>query len=788
MTKKRTLPSNKVFVGVWVAFHALILAGFCIGFAIRGGAPIDSDLFNMLPDSTLNSAMRAADDRLTESTGQNIFVLVSHDDFARARDTAVTVYEALKDNPKFSSMSLYADSSTVSEIQDFVHRWRYNVLDKAAVEELSTEEGAQLFADNAVAKIYGAFTLTSLDSVEEDPFLLDENNISNYLAVIQDSGTAMSPKDGVLATEFGGKWYVMIRGALSKEGSALASRTNGIATIYDVCTPLETDGIRFVYSGTPFHSYESSTSASHEITLISSITLSLLIVALLVVFQSWLPVAVTVGSILMSILTAFCATQMLFGDIHILTLVFGTSLIGSCVDYSLHYFINWKANTYLHSGTEIRHHLLRGLLLSLLSTEICYVMLVFAPFNLLKQMSVFSIVGIFSSFLTVCCLYPLLRLPAEAKRRVPVLTYFKVSVLARKKYVGAVLTVCLFAIGGVALFVFRSHVGLKNDINKLYTMEGRLKEDTVLAYQVLQYSPSAWFIVSGDSPQAVLEKEEALCARLEEVNRGLPGGGYLATTRFVPSIATQRRSLAACRSLVPLAAAQLDLLGFDEESAAAFAADFAGHEETFVTPDSPLPEYLSAFVSMLWLGEIDGTYYSVVLPNTITDEDAYIAIAGEDGSIYFENKMEDLSHGLDRLTRIIAIMFIVAFVAIFVVLKFFYSWKQTLKIASVPVLSVIFITAVFASLGEYVEFFCITGMILVFGLGVDYIIYMMENAKGDADYSSVEKKMEPFAILLSFLTTAVSFGALALSTFVPVHTLGLTIFVGLLTAFVCTLF
>lgn len=35
---------------------------------------------------------------------------------------------------------------------------------------------------------------------------------------------------------------------------------------------------------------------------------------------------------------------------------------------------------------------------------------------------------------------------------------------------------------------------------------------------------------------------------------------------------------------------------------------------------------------------------------------------------------------------------------------------------------------------------------------------------------------------------AVSFGALALSTFVPVHTMGLTIFMGLVRVFLCTLF
>jgi len=70
-------------------------------------------------------------------------------------------------------------------------------------------------------------------------------------------------------------------------------------------------------------------------------------------------------------------------------------------------------------------------------------------------------------------------------------------------------------------------------------------------------------------------------------------------------------------------------------------------------------------------------------------------------------------------------------------------------------------------------------MILVFGLGLDYIIYKMENK---------ESKAETFAIALSFFTTAFSFGAIMLSSFMPVHVLGISIFVGLVTSFALTIF
>ena len=79
--------------------------------------------------------------------------------------------------------------------------------------------------------------------------------------------------------------------------------------------------------------------------------------------------------------------------------------------------------------------------------------------------------------------------------------------------------------------------------------------------------------------------------------------------------------------------------------------------------------------------------------------------------------------------------------------------------------------------GMAIEFFSVTGLILVFGLGLDYIIYFVQ-AGGE--------KEEKAAVFLSFATTALSFGALALSSFVPVHVLGLSILVGLTSAFIAT--
>ena len=783
--KKPSLPQNKTFAFAWFVFHALVLVPCLFIIARAGTVNLDADLFNMLPKPDIGKAMGVADERLTEMTGQNVFILVSHADFDTAKSVAETVYGELKDSPRFKSVSLYSDAAMLEDVTNFVHEYRWNLLDDEAVETLSSPSGAERFAENALAKAYGAFTFSSLDKLEDDPFMLDEYVLQYYLASLENSGTSMSPKDGVLAARYEGVWYVMIRGILSKEGAALASKSNAVVQIYDVCEPLEKDGVRFVYSGTPFHSHKSSTSASNEISIISTVTLLGIIILLLIVFRNPLPIVLSIASILLSIAAAFSMTYTCFGQIHILTLVFGTSLIGSCIDYSLHFFIHWKANKTLASGAEIRRHLMTGLLLSLISTELCYFILVFAPFGLLKQMAVFSLTGIFSAFLTVVSMYPLLSMPPDVKRAIPLVDAIAAPAWYDKKKIGRIAVAAIFAATLTTLFVNRKNIKIENDVNTLYEATGRVREDAVVSYKVLNYNPTGWFIIAGDTIEKTLEEEEALCRRLSEVNKGKARGGFIATSQYIPSLAKQKKSHEAAGNLLPLASVQYEMLGYDASLTSELQRSYDADAVKYITPDGDIPSYLKKAISSAWLGEIDGRYYSIVLPISITDEAAYIRIAAENPNVYFENKIKDIGRDLDRLTKTILTLFAIAYVIIVIVLKIFYNWRHTLKIASIPLLIVLVIASIFSARGIPLEFFSITGMILVFGLGLDYVIYMIENEKRSD--TSVNARLEPFAILLSFLTTAVSFGALALSSFVPVHMLGLSIFLGLTTAFLCTL-
>ena len=798
--KNKTSLLNKNFLSAWIIYHAAVLVFFVITLiAFPGKVGIDSDLFNLVPKSISMASVKKADDKMMAMTSQNIFILVANEDFKEAKRVAEKVYGQLEGSKNFESISLYSDVGAMSEITDFLYENRWNLIDeKTADDILSSQDAAADFAMNALAQAYSGFTMLPLDNLESDPFLITEYNLHNYLGAVQNAGTAMSVKDGVLASHFDGKWYVMIRGILSVSGAKLASKNNAITEIYAACNSVNngdaSGNTTFVYSGTPFHSHESSNSASREISIIATVSMLVVIVLLIFIFRSVRPLFFSVGAILLSVGAAFIATLAVFHKMHVITLVFGTSLIGSCIDYSLHFFTHWAGNQKFNSGKEIKNHILSGLLMAIISTGICFAILLFAPFAILKQMSLFCLTGLISSFLTTVAIYPYIKLPAERGNVRFTAGFAKVVSVLEQKWVGRTVISALFIISVLLIAVFHKNVKVKNDLLTLYNMEGRLLEDEITASKVIQYTPGGWYIVSGDSEEGVLQNEEALRHDFEKITEGAVG--YVSTTSFVPSIQMQKKSQAAYEKLLSIADAQFESLGYSEDEAIMLSEkmrkDFSDSKDAYVSIEAGnVPDFITSAISSAWLGKIDGKYYSVVLPTKVTEYTTYRSLVENNDNAFFISKSQDISADLDKLTVMVLKFFVVAYILMFIMLKFFYSWKQAFKIISVPFLIILVVVAVFAACKINLEFFSVTGLILVFGLGLDYIIYMMENEKkkneaaASTDSTSV---LEPFATLVSFVTTIISFGALALSSFKPVHLIGLSIFIGLATAYVSSFF
>jgi predicted exporter len=776
---------------VWLLVHLGIPALLGLSIFFAGPVRINTLLQDMLPQGGQARAAAQADRIFGEKNGQETIILAAAPDFERAKEGAAFLYAEFENSPLVEGISLYYGPSVVAQFNEYLQNYRFVITEKETRYLLETGRAEEIAMD-ALATAYGAINFFPLDNIDKDPFLLAERRMGTFLASSLLSGGNLGLKDDVLSANIDGVWHVLLRMTLAPQAVSVSGGKSVVREIYAAASTAKEaiPGLELYFSGVPFHSYESSSGAQREITLISVLTLILIFAIFLYFFRTPLPVVFSILAAGVSVGLATATAFLVFREVHIITFVFGTTLIGTCLDYSIHFFVHWKANASLKDGYAVRSYISKSIIMCFVSTEICFAIFFFAPFPILRQFAVFSMAGILSSFLTSYCLYPRLTIPEEGNRKFNFLTG-KLS-LRLKNYspspVFRIMLIVVFAVIGLVILVVSPHgMKIKNDISSLYTMSASLLESEKQAARVLDHGSSfLYFIVSGSSPEETLQHEEILVQRLEEeVSRGNLDS-YFGTSVFVPSIKTQKETYEAMKALLPLAQAQYENLGFPPEYAQTFYDEFAAGANYCLPENAPS----NTGISNLWIGRVGENYYSCVLPLHPSDELTFRSIANEYDFVYFINKAQDIGRDLDTLTKTVLILFLAAYLVISVMVFFVYPWRDSLKICAVPLFLVLITMTVLASCKIPLGFFSIAGLMLVFGLGLDYIFYMTGKKYATNNTPSVDgapslgSTLTPLAVLLSFLTTLLAFGALAFSNFTPVHIFGLTICAGLSAAFV----
>ncbi len=778
----------------WLALHAAVFVALAICFVAGRKIFVNTNLFDILPQSSEAKAAARADDALTQKSARQFFVLARCKSFEGAKKAASLFAEELlkadkeaaATDPKnkfFESISFEASSLSLDQIFEWQYKNRFLLLDKETVQKINQGGGVDELKELALQKAFGAFSLTPLEFVDGDPFFLADLELQNLIERLSNTGTSLALRDGVLAAEYDGEHYVMVRGALTQKGASVTNKKNGVQTIYDCANRVAASSdfgneggqdVSFVFSGSPFHSHKSATSAQRQVAVISALSMLAVVVLLLLVFRSARPLLFSVGAITLSAAFGLGTELLVFGQIHILTFVFGTTLIGTCLDYSLHFWTRAYFSQEALLGAQAMKKIFKGLALSFASTEICYLIMLLAPFALLKQISVFCFAGILSAFATTVLFYPALSVPQ--KKLSPAMLNG-----ARFAFSRHLKKILLFAAAGsclaLALF-FRQNLRLDNDLRKFYTMSGKLLEDEKLSASVMNRKSGArYFIVRANSADALLQTEEAFCALLQEEVAAKRLDSFSATSQFVPSKKSKRASLAASQKLMEAAPDLQEIFGSEPRD---FAPDFFEARALLDAPDDSgmegVPPYLKDALETLWLGKIGQEYFSAVFVSG-GDAESLKSLAARFGAgeqaVCFVDKVGDIAFELNRLTKIMLVLLAAAFVVLIFALAFFYKPKALAKVAAVPLLVLLCEAAVIAAFKIPLGFFAVTGIILVFGLGLDYIIYTVESG-GDA--------VNSLAVLLSFATTALSFGAIALSSFMPVHIFGTVVFFGLVVA------
>ncbi|ODT37245.1 MAG: hypothetical protein ABS55_03760, partial [Lautropia sp. SCN 70-15] len=517
--------------------------------------------------------------------------------------------------------------------------------------------------------------------------------------------------------------------------------------------------LKVLAAGVPLHAEAAAARANTEVNIIGLGSLAAVLLLAWLAFRSPRPIVLVALSLGIGVAAALSATALVFGSVHLLTLVFGASLVGVAEDYGIH----WFATRQGHPAAEPRslmRRLLPSMALALATSVLAYLALAIAPFPGLRQMALFSATGLIAAFLTVVCWYPVLDRTALPSSRFAQRVAASLALWPRLRHSRALLpgTVVVALLCGVGLAQLRS----SDDLRQLQSSPPALMQAQREVARLLGLpSPAQFYLVQADSAEKLLQREEALKARLELLRREGRLGGWSALSDWVPSTARQQADAA-----LSARAETAVLTGVNAALGEALARPVFAPEPLTLQRWRDHP--VSGPARALWLGEAMGHPTSVVLLRNLHDPAQLPALAAAaDGlpGVLWVDRAGEYGALLGRYRVAMTALLVLAHGAVLLALWLRFgraAWRAWLPTLLASVLTL----ATLGALGQPLQLFNVLALLLLLGVGVDYGIFLLEH-QGDGSAW--------LAVVLGAGSTWLGFGLLALSSTPALRAFGMTL-------------
>jgi predicted exporter len=758
----------RLFFYIWI-FLGGALIGNLYGQWQRG-LQIDTDLLKLLPVTEQDAVVSHALDRFTRSLVRRHLFLIEHQDFAQASAAAEALNQALKASPHFTEVTGYLEQERERAFYELYFPYRLQLLQQENIDQLTRDHGATL-ASKAQQTLYSPMSSVVAPILDEDPLL----TFPLFLEQLPQPPGVLAVKEGWLHGEMAGKHYILIS-AIGSQTIFSNARKELIGFIdrWQTALPEQVPQTQLYVFGMSRYTDRGEQQARTETSLIGGFSIAGVILLFLYVFRSPAPMLIGLLPIAFGLLTAVTLSFALFDSIHAITLGFGASLIGVCIDYTFHYFCDLWTHPPDEGGPL--KYIFPAITFGAITSLLGYSAMFIAPFPGLQQMAIFSTTGLIGAYLTVVMAFPfLLRRQPKGfdhlnKARTWTKHWFRIF---RKVPLGV-------WIAGTAVFIV---VGLSklqpnDDVRALQSPPEDLRLEEAKIREVAgNLDASRFLLVEGESQELLLQH----LAEVEKRLVGLREQGALdfhqSIAPFLPSEAQQRLAWQALQDAWGKADSPLKVyleeMGFEIEAQQALATNLTQFEP--LTIASWLEHPASEGLRHLWVGATERGFAAMIILGGIRDATALAALEDQIPYVNYIDKVADISQLMQRY-RLIAIQLIMAaYTVIFLLCCWRYGWMQAFGVVFPPILAALLVMAGFGLFNYQYSLFHILALLLVMGIGIDYTIFFAEAAK--------MKPTTMLAISLSSTTTILSFGLLALSGTALLSGFGLTVWVGITLAF-----
>ena len=724
---------------------------------------LDNNVFSLLPKSERNVVAEEFIDRVAKNGERSLVVLLSSSSLEVSLEAEKTFKSLIKALDVKSAQSQDGYAEYISKL--LVYKSGLVTSEDIA---LLDGQPAAFWVDksNAIAYSMGSSPIPWRD----DPFGLLGDWLYSLGGV-----TKVRPYGESLVVERAGISYVALPMEIDASVESLSSQVV-LADAINMAigeTKSKHQGVEILKTGVIFFASDTSKSIQSDISLIGLISGISALLLVIFIFRSLYAVAIVLITVAIGFLYALLACFFIFPKVYILTLAFGTSLIGMSVDYCL-YWLTASIDD-IKNPVERRRYLLPGMFLALITTAMGYFLMAITPFPVLSQMAVFSIAGISAAWLTVVLIFPHFnKLRFTANSSLKWVNYiqpmnYRISVPVRNVMIIAMILVSLYGV-----FSFRAN----DNIRSLASFDKELIAQQIKTSEILNLpSPSQFFIVSGSTEEEVLSRAEELTKKLDKlVSEGVISG-YQAITRFVPSVSTQIIASKAYSSQGKENATKLIAKEFGMSAGWALSQSQVNKPLT-VNEIKETPFYKN--LSYLWFESDSSTIKSTAVlltgVNGLEAVSKLSQLAGAD--ISWIDKPQEISDVFSRYRALFSYVIAIGYLLTFVMIYTKYrrsAWRAVLP----PILATCMTLAILSLAGETVTLMTVIAFALLLGVGTDYGIFLLQ-------YPADKRVL--LSISLAALMTLISFGSLSLSSVPAIHSFGIALLFGVLLSWLLTLF
>lgn len=730
----------------------------------RNGPPVSANLLQLLPTEASSTLEQLAERRTQEPLNRDLMLLIRHADNPKTPALASEVADSLEASGLFAEVRRSVEANLPAVRKQLLDH-RLALLGSERREALIAAPDE--FILQRLQRLYSPFQGSGIVPVAQDWFGIAE------LAQRQlpQPGNIHAEADGTLIAEHDGQRWAVVHARTHGDAyeDDLAVRVDD--QVNDARRLVELSQGELLAAGGLLYSAHGQRQARGEASLIGSVSLIATLALLYLLFRT--PRALLVAlPVVVGALSGAAACIALFGQIHVLTLVLGASLVGVSIDFPLHYLSkSWILQPW-HSHRALRLTV-PGMALALATNVIGYLAMAFTPFPALSQVAVFSAAGLLGAFACATCLLPsLLNTPLQPwatplgwARQWLKLREALLSRISTRWLLAAFL---LFCIGGVM------QVSFKDDLRQWVSQAPDLQRQAERIGEITGFQPtSQYFLIRAANADELLTRHTELSARLDTLVADGKLHSFLALSQLVAPAAAQHSLQLALAHLLEASQPLLEL----GVSPQALAAEIAKLQSQ---PASTLEQVLAGPLAEpwqpLWLGlQADGSVAAMVSLQGLRDHSVLDGLASDLTGIRLVDRVADLNRLFAETQAQATLLKFAAAVLILALLSLPFGWHGAARCLAVPLLAALGSLASLGWLGQSLTLFGLFGLLLVTAIGVDYAILMRERIGGTA--------VSLVGTLLTAITTWLSFGLLALSSTPAVSNFGLAVGLGLLFAF-----